>query len=465
MNENELELETLTSSERNKKSKTKFIIGGLLIVIAIGIGLYFGYKKLNNDPVSIYKDSINNVYKSLNSMLKEYKEKSVDLDFYKDPIQYNLDFKLESNIPELANFTNLNYHIGLGLDYSKEQMNFELGIKDKNETIVSALLAYINNTLYLKSDELFSKVLNLDEQEAIFDTSIKINNPDAGISPEELDIILKEMKTILIDSLDKDKFKTEDSKITINDKEYKGKKVSYILDEENLKRTISFIKEQILKNDKLKDALVAVLGIDKSELESTLNEATEINDASDTIIVLYTDNLNNVIAGEFLVENIKLISFNCVNKEFNLIMEAEGQALTISKDKNDLVNVKFNDGATDILDLLIENKKYDNIKIDYRINIEGSTYSGTIEETNIKRTTDNISSNIKLTFNTSVLGNPINLSLTGSSTLSKKNIESIDTTGSIKIDDMTEAEAGEFLQNINKILEKFGLQDLLSSMM
>lgn len=467
MNENELELETLTSSEQNKKSKTKFIIGGLLIVIAIGIGLYFGYKRLNNDPVSIYKDSINSVYKSLNSMLKDYKENAMDLDASKEPFKIKLNAKLDSNIPELDNFTNLNYKIGLGIDYSKELMNLEFGVKDKNETIMDAILAYTNESIYLKCNELFSKVIKVSEENIFEDatTGFTINGNAAKFDYDNYELILKEMKTILIDSLDKDKFKTEDSKITISNKEYKGKKVSYILDEKNMERTINFIKEQILSNAKLKNALIESLGISESDLETSLKEKTDLSNTAKIVIVLYTDNLNNVIAGELLSDDTKVLSFDCVNKEFNFIMEAEGQALTISKDKNDLLNFKFNDSTTDIIELLLEIKNNKEAKLDYRFNIEGTTFNGTIEETIIKRTKDATSGDLNITFNTSILGKPINLAIKGDYAMVKESVSEIDTTGSIKMDDMTDAEAGEFLQNLNKILEKFGLQDLLTSMM
>ena len=155
MNENEISSGTmeLTSSkinhkEKNRKGKIKFLICGFLVVISIAIGLFIGYKKLNNDPMSI---SINGIYKKLNNALKESKNKNfTTLDLTKDPFIVDLKAKLDSNMPELKPFTGLDYHLNVGMDLANKKMNMGLDIDENNNSLLNLVLSVIDKNIYLK---------------------------------------------------------------------------------------------------------------------------------------------------------------------------------------------------------------------------------------------------------------------------------------------------------------------------
>ena len=233
MNENEISSETmeLTSpkinqKEKNRKGKIKFLICGFLVVISIAIGLFIGYKKLNNDPMSIYRDSINGIYKKLNNALKESKNKNfTTLDLTKDPFIVDLKAKLDSNMPELKPFTGLDYHLNVGMDLANKKMNMGLDINENNNSLLNLVLSVIDKNIYLK---LYDKILDLGEEDIFgnmnIETYFKVNGNNAKFDYDNYIYILKEIKTIIIDSLDKNKFKMEETKITLNTKEYKVKK-------------------------------------------------------------------------------------------------------------------------------------------------------------------------------------------------------------------------------------------------
>lgn len=241
-----------THTFNNKRSKWKFIIGGLFVVVAIAVGLFVGYNKIYGNPINIYKNTINSVYKMLSDNLKEVEKNEFKVDLLEEPITLGLNVKLDSEMPELKNFSGIDYNLQMGLDVKNEKINVNLGAMENNKDIIKALYSFIDGNIYFKCEQLFDKVLygkydvfaDLDFKE-LKDIlkDLEINEFDY----ETYDYILKELKNILIDSLDKNKFKMSNEKITIADKKQNVKKVVYVVDEENAIRTSKFIINEIFK--------------------------------------------------------------------------------------------------------------------------------------------------------------------------------------------------------------------------
>lgn len=479
MNENELNEATInnensvseivvpneSSKEKNKKRKAKFLICGILVIIAIAIGLYVGYKKLNNDPMGIYKDSINGLYKVLNNALKESKDKSLDsIDISKEPFVLELNGKLESDMPELKNFTGLNYNLTAGMDLANKKMNIGLDIEENKDSLINLILSVVDKNIYLK---IFDKVLDLGEEDVFgnmdLDTYFSVNGNSAKFDYDNYSYILKEFKTIIIDSLDKNKFNMEEETITISGKEYKAKKAIYNLDKENMERTIKFIKERILKDDKLITAISESIGVTEIELKDALNKETDTNGYSDIKINLYADKLNNLIAGSTTIDNGE-IRFDCVNDEVNFEIKDDSNSLKIIKEKNDNIVITYNENRSQLFKITFEGNDK-NFKIPFEINIEGNNISGTIELKNIETSKDSASANIIFSLDAMIENQKINFKLDGNYRIAKTNIETLDTSNSIKIDDITEEEAMEIFDKLGKLFERFGLSDIVGSLM
>lgn len=469
---NEMQLENnlnggeINHKERNKKGKVKFLIIGFLVIIAIAIGLFVGYKKLNNDPMGIYKDSINSVYKTLSDALKENKKNSLDnFDIRKDPFVIDLKAKLTSDMPELKNFTGLNYHLNTGMDLANKKMNIGLDIEDNNTFLLNALVAVLDKNVYLK---IFDKVLDLGEEDVFgnmdIDSYFKVNGADAKFDYDNYNYILKEMKDIIINSLAKDKFKMEDATITINNKEYKGKKAIYNLDKENMERTLKYIKDSILKDDKLIKALAESTGITTEELKESLREDIDMTGYTNSEINLYTDKFNELIAGSIVTNEEEIIKFDCVNNEINFTLEADNQVLKVIKDKNDKIVITFTEDNNQLFKITFEGNDKE-FKMPFTFNIEGAIISGTVELKNIKVTNDSISADLIFSLNTSIANKKIDFAIDGSYSLKKTELDNIDTTNSIKIDNLSEEEAMEIFNKLNTLIERFGLEDLVGSMM
>ncbi len=471
MNENEISSETmeLTSpkinqKEKNRKGKIKFLICGFLVVISIAIGLFIGYKKLNNDPMSIYRDSINGIYKKLNNALKESKNKNfTTLDLTKDPFIVDLKAKLDSNMPELKPFTGLDYHLNVGMDLANKKMNMGLDINENNNSLLNLVLSVIDKNIYLK---LYDKILDLGEEDIFgnmnIETYFKVNGNNAKFDYDNYIYILKEIKTIIIDSLDKNKFKMEETKITLNTKEYKVKKAIYNLDKENIERTIKFINSKILKNEKLLKTIAESIGLKEEELKEKLNEEVNTNNINDIKINLYADKLNNTIAGSVETENEEIIKFDCIDKETNFVIAKDNQKLTVTVEKNNNIVITFAEEYRELFKITIEenNKNY---KIPFTFNSEGNAINGILELNNISETKESSSIDFVFSLNTTIASEKIDFKIDGNYKISKTDISTIDPTGSIKIENISEEEAMEIFEKLNSLFTKFGLNDLAGS--
>lgn len=471
MNENEISSGTmeLTSSkinhkEKNRKGKIKFLICGFLVVISIAIGLFIGYKKLNNDPMSIYRDSINGIYKKLNNALKESKNKNfTTLDLTKDPFIVDLKAKLDSNMPELKPFTGLDYHLNVGMDLANKKMNMGLDIDENNNSLLNLVLSVIDKNIYLK---LYDKILDLGEEDIFgnmnIETYFKVNGNNAKFDYDNYMYILKEIKTIIIDSLDKNKFKMEETKITLNTKEYKVKKAIYNLDKENIERTITFINSKILKNEKLLKTIAESMGLKEEELKEKLKEEVNTNGINDIKINLYADKLNNIIAGSVETENEEIIKFDCIDKKTNFVIAKDNQKLTVTAEENNNIVITFAEEYRELFKITIEenNKNY---KIPFTFNVEGNAINGILELNNISETKESLSVDFVFSLNTTIASEKIDFKIDGNYKISKKDLSTIDTTGSIKIENISEEEAMEIFEKLNSLFTKFGLNDLASS--
>jgi len=461
-----------THTFNNKRSKWKFIIGGLFVVVAIAVGLFVGYNKIYGNPINIYKNTINSVYKMLSDNLKEVEKNEFKVDLLEEPITLGLNVKLDSEMPELKNFSGIDYNLQMGLDVKNEKINVNLGAMENNKDIIKALYSFIDGNIYFKCEQLFDKVLygkydvfaDLDFKE-LKDIlkDLEINEFDY----ETYDYILKELKNILIDSLDKNKFKMSNEKITIADKKQNVKKVVYVVDEENAIRTSKFIINEILKNDELIDALVKCSGVKKEELINYLNKSlAEVDnidmDNSTSNIVLYVNNLNVVVAGSVITKNEEVLKFECA-KDLKITVK-KGNDKVIIEEEQDFYTYRFQSGSEELMTGKIY-KLEDSFKVEFTIrdNEEENLNLG-LEFKDIKNSKDEVSLNIIIDFDMVIFDEEIDFKLDMDYSLRKGEIETVNPIGSVSVDSLTETEMLETYTKLEEILSKFGLEEIMDSM-
>ena len=222
----QIKVPTFEEETKPKRRIGKIILILILLLVAIGIGLYFGLKKLSSNPLSIYKKAINDTYSLVDNYLKESFDNLYNVNINEEPFQMNTNFTLNTNIEDYSMLNNYHYNLSLGIDIPSEQLNLSFGLSDKEGSIIDLILAFINDRIYLESDELYQVPLDLGPSELDF----------SGINLEEvstwdyntLHIILETSKNILIASLDENKFTMIDSTIEIDNEQINGQKITYL---------------------------------------------------------------------------------------------------------------------------------------------------------------------------------------------------------------------------------------------
>lgn len=440
-------------SKKTKKRK-KFVIILILIIVAIAVGLFLGYKRLTSNPLSIYKKVINETYDLANNFLEENVKNTMSINLKEEPLTINTSFTLDTNIEELKALKNYEYQLSIGVNPSKEQMNLSLGLSDDNENILSLLLAFLNDRAYMKSDELYNEVLDLGISELDFS---ELQIEEGFYTYEDIDITLSKMKTILINSLDSDKFLTSEETINVNSKKIKAKKFTYLLDKENMERTINYIREEMIKDEELMEALSHIIGLSTSELEDALKEEIDYSNYEDIYINLYTNGGTKVIAGNIGTKEEAVIRFTNQDDIFNMFIGDEYTNFTI-KNENNITDIAYNEYDEEIFALTItweeETRKLELTMDDY-----GDELNMIIEVSNMKYSQNSISEDIVLKYNMNSYGEEISFELAGNLEITKEELESIDVENSVNINTLNEEETQLIYDNLMNVLDKLNLSN------
>ena len=436
------------------KKRKKFIIILILIIIAIAVGLFLGYKRLTSNPLSIYKKVINETYDLANNFLEENVKNTMSINLKEEPLTINTSFTLDTNIEELKALKNYEYQLSIGVNPSKEQMNLSLGLSDDNENILSLLLAFLNDRAYMKSDELYSEVLDLGISELDFS---ELQIEEGFYTYEDIDITLSKMKTILINSLDSDKFLTSEETINVNSKKIKAKKFTYLLDKENMERTINYIREEMIKDEELMEALSHIIGLSTSELEDALTEEIDYSNYEDIYINLYTNGGTKVIAGNIGTKEEAVIRFTNQDDIFNMFIGDEYTNFTIKSEEN-TIDITYNEYDEEIFALAITTEN-DTQKMELSMNDYGDELNMIIEVSNMKYSQNSISEDIVLKYNMNSYGEEISFELAGNLEITKEELESIDVENSVNINTLNEEETQLIYDNLMNVLDKLNLSN------
>ena len=436
------------------KKRKKFVIILILIIVAIAVGLFLGYKRLTSNPLSIYKKVINETYDLANNFLEENVKNTMSINLKEEPLTINTLFTLDTNMEELKALKNYEYQLSIGVNPSKEQMNLSLGLSDDNENILSLLLAFLNDRAYMKSDELYSRVLDFGASELDFS---ELQIEEGYYTYEDLDITLSKMKPIIINSLDSSKFSISEETISVNGKEIKAKKFTYLLDKENMERTINYIREEMIKDEELMEALSHIIGLSTSELEDALTEEIDYSNYEDIYINLYTNGGTKVIAGNIGTKEEAVIRFTNQDDIFNMFIGDEYTNFTI-KNENNITDIAYNEYDEEIFALTITWEE-ETRKLELTMNDYGDELNMIIEVSNMKYSQNSISEDIVLKYNMNSYGEEISFELAGNLEITKEELESIDVENSVNINTLNEEETQLIYDNLINVLDKLNLSN------
>lgn len=411
----------------NKKEGIKYIlfIGIPVIIILSVLGAYY----YATNPMTILSKTINSLYSYVDKIDYPEKEK---IDNEK-PIVLNANIELDSNINELKDIQKYNYNIGIGLNTKKEYMEINLGMKEKEKEILTSSIYQIQNKQYIKSDQIFDKLIEVNE-DAPWDNLFDLKNGEEitnTLDINNMKEILKELKDIFLESLDKKYISREKKDISINDKNIKTTKITYLLNQENQEYTKKFMVNKIKKNKKLLENLEKFLNTTEEEIIKSLDEWNETDSTEDYSIELYTEGLNqNVVKAAILENKTEQIIFTNYNSKTNLNLNNE-ILLTFEDLTKEKINIKYE---------LIKEKVKGSLEIETKEkNHQYYQYS------------------IKTTF----LANDINLEIKLELEIANKELITPNTSNAVSLKELTGEEMQTILENLENALKGTFLYDIL----
>jgi len=444
-----------------KNNAWKIILGVTLGIILIGVITFIMYTFIKKDPIKVYESAINSLYSKLDNNL-ENAGNIKNLIPPTEQLKINSQFKVNSNIEGLEEYNDLEFNYNAYIDYQKNKSLIELAINRKEENLIKALLAVLDDKTYFKSDELFDKTLLLGENNIIDNKDlIEVNKNDIDI--EEVRKTLKSLKNILIDSLDKNYFKVTNEIIEINGKDYNTKKYTYILNDDNQRRTIDFIMNSILNDYEILELFSNLSGKTIEEIEtiltSYLDDVENNNDELETLnISLYLKN-NNIISAE-MEKNGTLFIYNSVDEMFEIILKAQSAEMKIYNDTDD-IKFYMKQSGIEILNGYI-NYTEDEFKINITVVSEGIPINLFLTLKNVSEDPNETSINASLGMDMNVFGNSFNFIIDGNYKVVPTDEDlTVDVTDAVDINNLNNEELKSISTKFNEILSKIFMSGYL----
>ena len=402
-------------NEKNNSSGIKYFLflGVPVMIILTVLGAYY----YTTNPMTILTISIEKNFETIGNFL-DHQSLNINTNI---PYEITGNMQLKNSQNNIIDFEKYNYNFTLEKDQNKEYFSFLFGINENETNIVNAKLFQLEKKQYLIGEKLFQGILDVTPENNV--------NPDLFLKNQNLDletikIILQKYKNILIETLDEKYVKREKTDLYINNDKVKTTKVSYLLNEENQAKTMDKIKEKILNDEELLQAMAKIQNTDQETIKNNISEM-KLNYKSDIEIGIYTEGLKqNVIQYEIKEKNQNIITY--------------------SNYKDKMLNI------SDQILLYLQEINQNKIKIDFQLlqsELSGSINLDLYEnEENEKKETINIILNTKnTTFNID-----INLQYQV-----KENIEVPEIKNTKEIQSLTEQERNDILIKIQEIINPF----------
>ena len=408
------------------------------------------------NPKSVFTNAINGTYELVDGYLNENLNRTFSLNPMEEAFVLNADLELKGIGEEVKSLDGYALDLALGVNYPAKTLNLDLDANYNEEAFINLFLSYLNGRAYLDSDDIYDRVLDLGE--ASIDGSIfTIQDYDADINYDDLHVILSEMKDIFINSLDEDKFRTDNEAITINDRNIDSKKITYVLDKSNLERTIEYVQREMANNNELLTALSNISGASTSDIQELLKEEIDLSEAPYMELNLYVNAGNHIIAGSLVVEKDSVMRFTYQSEVFNMIIGDEDTNFDIAYQDNTLT-ISYNEMDEEILNLTYT-KEDDQSRVEVTTSSYGEDYTFILDISNIKESKNEMSFDIGMSYAVDSYGTENIIDLNGSIQMGKGSLNSLDVTNSVDVDTLTEEEQNVIMENVMSILERFGISE------
>ena len=367
------EIEEYFAAVKNRSFPIGILFVFILLLIIGGLSYYYF---VIDSPKNIFLTVLNNL--KTDYQLKE-----------KINYEINVDTNIETTNQKYIDIVNIINNVAIkgqgGVDLTVNEIYSKLDTYYKGETLVS-LTGYskLDKSIYLKSDELFDKIIKIETSKSK-EESI---NKEYNIKKDNLEILTNSSIDILMPLLNTAEYKKEyinlDNKLV--------KKVSITID----KQFNELFYQKLLSNNEFLNSLSKLAGISRDKLEKDIQELKnnltndiasitlyvsildnkfirlDIEDTNEKFILIKEDNKYDYkIYNEEIVKYQGTFELNKVNNDYDIAI--------LHKDVEKDLNIKIN------LELTLEyDKEINTLDIKKTINYKELT------ENDITKITNNI---------------------------------------------------------------------------
>ncbi len=445
------------------------IIGIAVVVFLLVAGVIF--KTVTSSPKTVFKNSINNLYKGLNKGIDEVEELNEKFDFTKKALILNGDVKFDASENILKNITGdydikLNdYSIGaeLGVDINNERMALNAFLKGKSEKI--EVQTYFEDGAAYVGSTLFDGLIKTEDVEIDFNEFTDLFNEieeNTEFEAENYDYVIKAIKNALVKSLDNKYMEKDSDEIKIAGEKVKVTKYSYTLNEEAVQSMARSITEQLLDDKEFSKKLAKLIGEEKSDIEDQLKEmkktSKDIEFDGKVVINVYQKGLFNTSAGlSIKIDKKEYFHYYTDGDNHEIKFDDNGGEYygtvveIVSKKKNKESEVTLEYNGEKVGEFTIRELSDKKMDFDYKIIDEDEEVKGTIYFTyNEEKTSIKGDYKFKLEYEGEYV------SLEGSYGIeSKDSLSKVDSSKVISEDDLDEEKVLEKIEEIAKKDQSF----------
>ena len=427
-NSSEIGFSNNKSTRDNKSSWLLAIVGSLLVVF---IGFFVFYINTMGNPKNVFTNIINTMFNSAENIL------STQFNFEESAL-IDGTVKIESNIEEVKALNNEIYGYTFGYDIKNKKAELSAGVKVDNKDRLKAAVNIKENNMYIYLNELFDKVIKVDEDMVKDSTGMTINEifekVNEVVEEEKTDdmlYVVKEMKKITNKGFKNAEYEKTTDIVDINGKEIKATKMSLEFNSKNGLLIFGTMIDEMLKNDKLLTKLAELShGMDlyyvsvdssedthitkeeiKKELIKSLKELKkdlELEDEEDNpelcgingcdeidypVVSIYTGGLFNTII-KVSTEEYGEEVFSYITYKDTKIIESGEMRIVIEKD-----NLSIYEDGEKVVEGKVNSFETDNIDVTFKSLVEESPAEGSVTYINSK---DNVKFNFKINTDISI---------------------------------------------------------------
>lgn len=428
--------------------KILIIVGVVLVVL--GVAGYFIFTKVLVTPQKVYSTTVEKTMKNLSKSMNDSKLAGFILDTTK-PFELSGDVEFTSS--EEIPFNGFKLTYGLGVDYASNKLALNLDLNDtkKKDDIITIGAYLAEKHGYLEAPQLIDKLLDLG------DLDIDLSTLQSSVSEDDMNRLFNTITEGTQNFIKDAEITSSSTTIKVNGKDVKVTDNVLTINDANAKALVKSVAESIKKDTASVKAIASLLGYTENEINQSLDSAIKGEGLTDSginfKIHLYTNGLlgDNLVGADLYSDSEKAIEIRDDGNKTYVQVGPKDSAINMVVEENKL-EIKASD---DSINLTI-NTTDTNIKIT-------GTFVGLNVNADVTIDTNN-ANELKYGMSFTISEDDVNITVKCNANFKNNvTVKIPDVSKAVSVDALTDAEMEQVVTNLQTVLEKTGILDIVSA--